>query len=320
MRWAGEWFLEQNKFHKYTLWSHPTIIILSDNIGQLIENSSIFRIRFYFAEGWVFHSSPLSVLMQWFLLYETSTRLEFCQGAYEVATPLVLNHSLRYPPPLLAFYLFSLSVPVKAHCLHQHFAQTLYYYSKGMKLFFCLSKMVNTWVLTSGFLYSNCKVACCAQDSSASLEPNWTQHFPATCREQQRAETEGELRHPTGIFARVWFLSFRHVPFKGSSSNCKSSLHSSTCLDSEDSTWHKETHSLITFYSFLSTTVSLIPCMWWAYLKSPDYIPRVHILESLCPFSLLSLRRDFLWNLGQLYSLILCNGLYLISFTFYSIL
>ena len=144
---------------------------------------------------------------------------------------------------------------------------------------------------------------------SASPEPDWTQHLRTSCWEWQCDETAVNSITQQAL-AGLWFLWFSHVPFKGSSSNGKSSLHSYACWGSEDSTWHWETHSLITFYSFLSATLSLIPCMWRAYSKSSDYIPWAHILQSLCPFSPLSLHRDFLHNLGPLYRLILCNGLY----------
>lgn len=120
--------------------------------------------------------------------------------------------------------------------------------------------------------------------------------------------------------AAVWVLGLRDVPLKGFLSTHKSSLHSATCLESEDSPWHKETHSLITFYSPLSTTLSLIPtCSELAPSSLTAYLEPA--CSRLCVlFAPLSLQRDFLWNLGQLYRLILCGGPVLISFPFYSVL
>lgn len=196
------------------------------------------------------------------------------------------SHSFTYFPLFLALSLLSVfTSSYSEYTLFPwaFFPETLCYYSKGPKLLFCLSKVVNTWVLTSSFLYSNWKVACCAQDCPAGQEPDWTQHLPATCWDRQCSETDSELCHPTGICQGLISV-IQGCTFKGSSSNHKSSLHSSTCLDSEDSTWHKETYSLIMFYSFLSTALSLIPCMWWACSKSSDYPPWAHILASLFPF------------------------------------
>lgn len=123
---------------------------------------------------------------------------------------------------------------------------------------------------------------------------------------QPPAESNHTLRYGVNLvtlqaFAKLWFLWLKDVSFKGSSFNYESSLQSPTCLDSGDSTWHKETHFLIMFHSFLSTSLSLIPCMWYTGSRSPHYIPWVRWLPFLCPlFTIIFFERCFLCNHGQL--------------------
>lgn len=160
--------------------------------------------------------------------------------------------------------------------------------------------MVNTWVLTSWLLSRNRKLPAVHK---ILLARNQAEH--SIC--QPPAERIHAPSYRVNLvtlqsFARLWFLWLKDVSFKGSSFHYESSLHSSTCLDLEDSTWHKKTHFLITFYSFLSTTLSLIPCMWYTGTRSPDWIPWARWLTFSCRlfmFPIISSKRCFLCNHGQ---------------------
>lgn len=123
------------------------------------------------------------------------------------------------------------------------------------------------------------------------MEPDWTQHLPAACWERPCTEIQGQLVTLQSLSGSDFWDSGCVFERLFSQQQIVPSLI--LLFGSGDSTWHKETHFLITFHSFLSITLfnSLHVVRWlqvlWLYTVSLD----AHILCSL--FTIVTLERFF---------------------------
>lgn len=171
---------------------------------------------------------------------------------------------------------------------------------------FCLSEIVTTWELTSWLLSSNWELpavheillACNPTGHSICQSPAESDHALRYSELVTRLTVSGSDFWDSGCVFERLFSQQQMVP----------SLI--LLFGSGDSTWHKKTHFLITFHSFLSITLfnSLHVVCWlqvlWLYtlsLHAHTFVALVHHYHS---------REVFLCNLGQLYWLILCDGQY----------